>query len=234
MLLKLLKRHFKNAQGFTLAEVLITLGIIGVVAALTLPTLIQNHKKQTYVNQLKKVVNTIENAAQASVADEGVSSFQDTLLRCTLSDGYLCGSSWKDEYENAANRYLKILNISDTNNTTIPVYKYMDGSGNLSLSNYRIFKLNDGAIIYVGGGHSHFGVDVNGDKGPNIYGRDYFCLGLGNQGNIMDCSDAQTYPVGDSRQVRNTHHCEQQLNSVTEIGNCSYYKIVSDGWKMNY
>ena len=34
--------------AFTLAEVLITLGIIGVVAALTLPTLISNYKKQTY------------------------------------------------------------------------------------------------------------------------------------------------------------------------------------------
>ena len=33
-----------NQKGFTLAEVLITLGIIGVVAALTLPALIQNHK----------------------------------------------------------------------------------------------------------------------------------------------------------------------------------------------
>ena len=42
-----------RGAAFTLAEVLITLGIIGVVAALTLPTLISNHKKQTYVNQLK-------------------------------------------------------------------------------------------------------------------------------------------------------------------------------------
>ena len=49
---------FKKA-AFTLTEVLITLGIIGVVAALTLPTLISNHKKQTYVNQLKKAVNTL-------------------------------------------------------------------------------------------------------------------------------------------------------------------------------
>ena len=42
--------------AFTLAEVLITLGIIGVVAALTLPTLIQNHQKQVYVTQLKHLV----------------------------------------------------------------------------------------------------------------------------------------------------------------------------------
>ena len=41
-------------KGFTLAEVLITLGIIGVVAALTMPMLIQNYKNRVYVNQLKK------------------------------------------------------------------------------------------------------------------------------------------------------------------------------------
>ena len=40
--------------AFTLAEVLITLGIIGVVAAMTLPSLIANHQKQVYVTGLKK------------------------------------------------------------------------------------------------------------------------------------------------------------------------------------
>ena len=40
--------------AFTLAEVLITLGIIGVVAALTIPTLIQKYEKQVYITQLKK------------------------------------------------------------------------------------------------------------------------------------------------------------------------------------
>ena len=39
-------------KGFTLAEVLITLGIIGVVAALTLPSLITNYRKKQTVAQL--------------------------------------------------------------------------------------------------------------------------------------------------------------------------------------
>ena len=43
-----------NNKGFTLAEVLITLGIIGVVAALTLPSLITNYQKKQIVAQLKK------------------------------------------------------------------------------------------------------------------------------------------------------------------------------------
>lgn len=48
--------------GFTLAEVLVTLGIIGVVSAMTIPTLMQNHQKKTYVTQLHKVYNELQQA----------------------------------------------------------------------------------------------------------------------------------------------------------------------------
>ena len=50
--------------AFTLAEVLITLGIIGVVAALTLPSLIQNHHEQVLENKLKKMYSTISQGIQ--------------------------------------------------------------------------------------------------------------------------------------------------------------------------
>ncbi len=49
-------------SGFTLAEVLITLSIIGVVAALTIPTLIQRHQEQKTVSQLLKVYSTLSQA----------------------------------------------------------------------------------------------------------------------------------------------------------------------------
>ena len=39
-------------KGFTLSEVLVTVGIIGVVAALTMPTLVNNHQRKVYVTQL--------------------------------------------------------------------------------------------------------------------------------------------------------------------------------------
>ena len=48
--------------GFTLADVLVTLGIIGVVSAMTIPTLMQNHQKKTYVTQLHKVYNELQQA----------------------------------------------------------------------------------------------------------------------------------------------------------------------------
>ena len=46
--------RMKNKLGFTLAEVLVTLGIIGVVSAMTVPTLMQNYQRQSYVTQLHK------------------------------------------------------------------------------------------------------------------------------------------------------------------------------------
>ena len=61
----------KNFKAFTLAEVLITLGIIGVVAAMTLPALIQNYKKQTTAVSVKKFYNIINNALQFSIAQNG-------------------------------------------------------------------------------------------------------------------------------------------------------------------
>ena len=49
--------------AFTLAEVLVTLGIIGVVSAMTVPSLMQNHQRKTYVTQLHKVYNELQQAA---------------------------------------------------------------------------------------------------------------------------------------------------------------------------
>ncbi len=58
----------KRQKGFTLAEVLITLGIIGVVAAMTLPTLISNYQKVVLKTQYKKGVSILANAIQMEMA----------------------------------------------------------------------------------------------------------------------------------------------------------------------
>ena len=54
--------NLKLLKGFTLAEVLITLGIIGVVAALTLPSLISNHQEKVKITKLKKAYSVLSNA----------------------------------------------------------------------------------------------------------------------------------------------------------------------------
>ena len=61
----------RKRAAFTLAEVLLTLGIIGVVAAMTMPVLITNHQKQKTVSYVKKFYNEINNAVRMAVVDNG-------------------------------------------------------------------------------------------------------------------------------------------------------------------
>lgn len=115
----------KNA--FTLAEVLITLGIIGVVAAMTLPTLIQNHQKQVYVNGLKKALSISQNMIKQMQADEGVSDFGSTHL---FSDGVcvFADSTCEDSYGNPSvfeeviPKYLKAVKTCKGEACTQKVY----------------------------------------------------------------------------------------------------------------
>src|SRR5574344_915991 len=65
--------------AFTLAEVLITLGIIGVVAALTIPTLMQKTEERETVSKLKKVYSTLQNAYSRAINDEGELSDWGTI-----------------------------------------------------------------------------------------------------------------------------------------------------------
>lgn len=57
--------------AFTLAEVLITLGIIGIVAAMTLPVLIANHRKQAVTARMRKFYTTINQALKFAEAENG-------------------------------------------------------------------------------------------------------------------------------------------------------------------
>ena len=70
----------KCKSAFTLAEVLITLGIIGIVAAITLPTLIQNYKKKVYVDSLKSGYSILNNGFRLMMSEEGVDDIEDTEL----------------------------------------------------------------------------------------------------------------------------------------------------------
>ena len=66
-----------NKSAFTLAEVLITLGIIGVVAAMTIPVLVQNHRKHVVETKLKKVYSLVNQAIKMSEAEYGDIEYWD-------------------------------------------------------------------------------------------------------------------------------------------------------------
>lgn len=67
-------------RGFTLAEVLITLGIVGVVAALTAPALIMSSRNEANAAKLSVVISNLENAFQTAIAQEGADNLYGTSL----------------------------------------------------------------------------------------------------------------------------------------------------------
>lgn len=63
-----------NKKGFTLAEVLVTLVVIGVVAALSIPALLQNTNQAEMKTGLKKSISVLNNALLMTVAQDGVNA----------------------------------------------------------------------------------------------------------------------------------------------------------------
>lgn len=149
----------RNKVAFTLAEVLITLGIIGVVAAMTLPALIQNYKKQQATVRIKKFVSVINQALLAAENDIGPREDWES------ANGSIEGNLATSEFfiNTYIKPYVKNLGVENTikddthvNNRTAIVFS--DGS---------IMSIKTGACydIYY---------DINGEKGPNQQGRDVF------------------------------------------------------------
>ena len=92
-----------KTPAFTLAEVLITLGIIGIVAAMTLPTMIMNHRKQVTVNKVKKFYTVMSQATNSAIAEYG--SMEDWQGFTTTRNGEEM-QNWFDTY---LKPYLKVI-----------------------------------------------------------------------------------------------------------------------------
>ncbi len=91
--------------AFTLAEVLITLGIIGFVAALTMPTLIQNYKKNVLSTRIRKFASTFQQAVRMAEAEHGDSSqwHNDNINSDSTGEEYL------EYYNKYISKYLKTV-----------------------------------------------------------------------------------------------------------------------------
>ena len=119
----------EGIKAFTLAEVLITLGVIGVVAAMTLPSVIKHYQQQATVSKIKKFYTTINQAIRQSEAENGSCS---TWTRVSYSSN----DSQKIFYDTYLSKYIKSTEISletipFSKNNTIRTYiiKLPDGSG---------------------------------------------------------------------------------------------------------
>ena len=181
----LLDNYRKNALTF--AVVLITLGVIGIVAAITLPTLISNHKDKEYSVKLKKIYSIMSTAFNSAINDNG-----------TVDTWGLTGS-WNETEENQnividkIAPYLKISSRCQTAANCSGISyetKYLDGSDRSNVIPRVV--LADGTVIntiyiahslcltqrgegpYLSNVCGNFDVDLNGPKPPNTLGKDIF------------------------------------------------------------
>lgn len=169
-------------SAFTLAEVLITLGIIGVVAALTIPTLMNNTQDAECKTAWKKAFSTINQAYNMMKIDNG-GDLSDLLERPT-------GSYYPEPFIDEFSKYLSvqknclmtvsiISNVCGTTDSIDQAYKTLSGD---ALNQYNIaygnLILNNGSNMFFRAytqGKFLIWVDVNGyNKKPNTLGKDLF------------------------------------------------------------
>ncbi len=124
----------KKNHAFTLAEVLITLGIIGVVAAMTLPTLIHKYRTQVNITKIKKFYTVMNQAIRLSEAKNG--PINEWFLECGQSSAVTCTSDDVDNWVNTyLAKYMKI--VKKKNSIDRNIYYLSDGSAFLVLGNIR-------------------------------------------------------------------------------------------------
>ena len=181
-------------KGFTLAEVLITLGIIGVVAAMTMPTLIQDQQKRSLEVATKKFYSTISQAVRKYMADEGVDDLRITPLSSNNYDDIESPDA-VESLRNFAINYLKVSKECDNDPNDCFAEKYRDFNGDeedfldLVMTNSSVnFISADGMSISIGYPWydlpMNVYVDVNGKKGPNRVGYDLWSMSIYYDGTI--------------------------------------------------
>lgn len=193
--------------GFTLAEVLITLGIIGVVSAITIPTLISNYNRHSVENKLKSNVALFQNALRMAESKHGQ---LNEWLRCDLSkeneDNYQgnCSRYIFDEYLAPELKVLKICNYDNLSECwSAPMALNLNKQNTLTRPQTKAIGavLSNGTSLYMWVGNVssanydpqiQLWFDIDGkDKGKNRMGGDVF-------GIIARSSDNKGFIVYDS------------------------------------
>lgn len=175
-----------DKTGFTLAEILITLGIIGIVAAMTIPTLSQKLYEKRTVTQLRTIQSILAQAVKAAEAEDGEVAGWGLNLDGSEKDAQIIGE-----------KLLKHMKVAqdcgtepDEKGICVPYIKYKTLNGGSvwaiysSMRNYYKVKLNNGASLWWRSGNNSFSkekelyldffVDVNGAAQPNTVGKDVF------------------------------------------------------------
>lgn len=191
----------KTCHAFTLAEVLVTVGILGVVASLTMPTLITNYQKQTNVTLLRKTANDFANATDLYITEEGKTNFVNTgAMADDDSIKKFMRSKFKVRETNGfVSSYTSIS--GRTNSYTCSGTGYVLPSSAAVCITKKMTALHTPVL--------HVQIDVNGTKKPNIGGRDMFDFYIDRDGSII--------PDLESYNFVNNHKGEAFKDNITNI-----------------
>ena len=177
--------------AFTLAEVLITLGIIGVVAAMTIPTLIANYQEKSTISKVKKFYSMLSQAVLMSTTENGYPPVWN------ISEGITEDAA--NDLANYINPYLKIVKDCGTNIGWLGYSGDFKNLSNGEMANYdnnpTYYKLilADGSHVWFRGVDGHLGCgyddaysavffDINGTNSPNVIGKDIFLTCITSKG----------------------------------------------------
>ena len=203
----------KTKDGFTLAEVLITLAIIGVVAAVTLPMLVKNYQKKVFVSRLQKTYSELNNASKLTQAEYGDPNSWDM----SLSGGIF--------FQTYLAPYLKIASIKPKSEIEDRTYYQISGTPETGLAVFQQSKSSKVNIVTLTNGVQllwwnepngtlrEFYIDVNGIAKPNTFGKDMFMLYFLENGEIMFHQRCDNEPISTRRTIEELKTNQNDTNS---------------------
>ncbi len=179
--------------AFTLAEVLVTLGVIGIVAAMTIPNLVQSYQEKVTVVKVKKIYNTLSNSYQLAILDYDTADKWE-MTRRNVDSGILmrnrllknvktvkvCNNPKEQKACGIADVYYlfdkkTVEEATSVFNERATVSALLaDGSTVMTIVNEGESR-GTGELSHV---YGNIYYDANGIKPPNVYGKDMFMFYL--------------------------------------------------------
>lgn len=230
----------KLSLGFSLAELLIAMSIIGVIAALTVPQLIANYQRQSMITKLQKTYLELGQNLIILHTEAYNKTFYQSLL--SLQGRTVANTAGKFFIGDANNKgYYNI--IKDCETTAQPCFA--DTYGNINGDKNEAFSCNNGYNVLIksgtamciipadGGNPAEVHIDTNGNEGPNIGGRDMFTVYIYDDFSIDEKGITPAkIKDGTAETARETLFTSSCLASTTGEG--CFGKILNDNWKMDY
>lgn len=171
-----MKKLLGLKDGFTLAEVLITLGIIGVVAAFTIPVLVHDVQENNYKVAYKKAYSVASQAWQSAYADNMLEPRTDWIAETSNYNNFLQFMSKFDVIKTClGGSGVSNLYPCWAANETSDVWWGAPVSGGCGASAQQICFIDKSGMSWCD--NTNWGtifVDVNGTKTPNQFGLDRF------------------------------------------------------------